>query len=172
MAKKVFTEASLSAFVDEIKAYTNDATSTKSDTDHKHAATDITSGTLSTDRLPTIPITKGGTGAATAAGALTNLGITATAAELNKLDGVTATTTEINYVDGVTSNIQTQLNEKVPTSRTVNGKSLSNNITLSASDVGTYTKTEIDNLELITLADIDAICGTTIQDASTSEVTF
>ncbi len=57
-------------------------------------------------------------------GALTTLGITATTAELNKLDGVTAstaelnklsgitaTTTELNYVDGVTSNIQTQFND-------------------------------------------------------------
>lgn len=35
-----------------------------------------------------------------------------------------------------------------------------------------YTKTEIDNLELITVADIDAICGTTIQVATVSEVTF
>ena len=43
---------------------------------------------------------------------LSTLGITATAAELNKMDGVTATTTELNYVDGVTSNIQTQLNGK------------------------------------------------------------
>lgn len=50
--------------------------------------------------------------------------------------GVTATADELNYVDGVTSNIQTQLNAKVPTSRTVNGKALSANITLSASDVG------------------------------------
>ena len=38
--------------------------------------------------------------------------LTATAAELNKMDGVTATTAELNYVDGVTSNIQTQLNNK------------------------------------------------------------
>lgn len=47
----------------------------------------------------TLPISHGGTGATTAAAALTNLGITATA-------------TELNYVDGVTSNIQTQLNNK------------------------------------------------------------
>ena len=100
------------------------------------SASDITSGTLSSNRLPTVPITKGGTGATTAAGALINLGITATAAELNKLDGVTATTAELNYVDGVTSNIQTQLNAKVPTSRTVNGKALSSNISLGAVDVG------------------------------------
>lgn len=39
-------------------------------------------------------------------------GVTATAAEINKLDGLTPTTAELNYVDGVTSNIQTQLNNK------------------------------------------------------------
>ena len=43
---------------------------------------------------------------------LAQLGLTATAAELNTLDGITATTAELNYVDGVTSNIQTQLNAK------------------------------------------------------------
>ena len=51
----------------------------------------------------TLGIAKGGTGATTAAGALTNLGLTATAAELN-------------YCDGVTSNIQTQLNGKAASS--------------------------------------------------------
>ena len=80
----------------------------KANSTHTHSATDINSGTL--------PITRGGTGATTAAGVLTNLGVTATAAELNKMDGVTATTTELNYVDGVTSNIQTQLNNKLSTS--------------------------------------------------------
>jgi len=51
----------------------------------------------------TIPVTQGGTGAITAAAALTNLGLTATAVELN-------------YTDGVTSAIQTQINGKAPTS--------------------------------------------------------
>ena len=69
------------------------------DNSHNHNASNISAGTLSSDRLPTVPITKGGTGATTAAAALTNLGLTATA-------------TELNYVDGVTSNIQTQLNAK------------------------------------------------------------
>lgn len=46
------------------------------------------------------------------------------------------TSTELGYLDGVTSAIQTQLNGKVPTSRTVNGKALSSNVTLAASDVG------------------------------------
>ena len=45
-------------------------------------------------------------------------GITATTAELNKLDGVTATTTEINYLDGVTSGIQSQLDAKSSSSHT------------------------------------------------------
>ena len=47
---------------------------------------------------------------------LGQLGVTATAAELNKMDGVTATTAELNYVDGVTSNIQTQLDGKAASS--------------------------------------------------------
>ena len=51
---------------------------------------------------------------------LSSFGITATAAELNKLDGVTATAAELNYVDGVTSNIQTQLNGKAASSHTHN----------------------------------------------------
>lgn len=49
---------------------------------------------------------------------LSSFGITATAAELNKLDGCKATVTELNYVDGVTSNIQTQLNGKAASSHT------------------------------------------------------
>lgn len=77
---------------------------------------------------------------------LSNLGVTATAAELNVLDGITATTTELNYVDGVTSAIQTQLNSKVPTSRTVNGKPLSANISLTASDVGARSSSWVPTL--------------------------
>ena len=45
-------------------------------------------------------------------------GLTATVSELNRLDGITPTTAELNYVDGVTSAIQTQLNERLETSRT------------------------------------------------------
>ena len=43
---------------------------------------------------------------------LADLGVTATAAEINKLDGLATTAAELGYVHGVTSNIQTQLNSK------------------------------------------------------------
>ena len=43
---------------------------------------------------------------------LSSFGITATAAEINKLDGLATTAAELGYVHGVTSNIQTQLNGK------------------------------------------------------------
>lgn len=46
---------------------------------------------------------------------LSDLGITSTANELNKLDGALVTVTEINYLEGATSNIQDQLNGKAPT---------------------------------------------------------
>ena len=64
----------------------------------------------------TLPLTQGGTGATTAAQALSNLGISATAEELNKLDGATVSVTEINQLKGVISPIQEQLNGKAPTS--------------------------------------------------------
>lgn len=74
---------------------------------------------------------------------LGSFGITATAAELNKLDGVTATSTEINYLDGVTSNIQTQLNGKAASSHTHNyaGSSSAGGAATSANKVNITTLT-------------------------------
>jgi len=69
------------------------------DATHTHSADDVNAGTLSADRLPVVPVSKGGTGAATAAEGLAALG-------------------------------------GVPTTRTVNGKALSDNISLAATDVG------------------------------------
>ena len=84
---------------EQMWAHTKAKLNGKSDTGHTHATTDITSGVLE--------MVRGGTGATTAAGILTNLGLTATIAELN-------------YVDGVTSNIQTQLNGKSNSDHTHN----------------------------------------------------
>lgn len=50
--------------------------------------------------------------------------------------------------------VATQIGTKVPTTRTINGKALSDNIVLSASDLG---------IEAITEAEIDAICSDTIE---------
>ena len=52
-----------------------------------------------------VAIAHGGSGASTAAGALSNLGLTATAAELNALDGITSTVAELNVLDGITSTV-------------------------------------------------------------------
>ena len=73
---------------------------------------------------------------------LSSFGITATAAELNKLDGVTATAAELNYVDGVTSNIQTQLNGKAAYNHTHSGYAArSHNHLVSNTTRGTLPRT-------------------------------
>lgn len=70
-------------------------------TDHfAMSSVKITGGSIT--GITDLAIADGGTGSSTAAGALINFGLTATAAELN-------------YTDGVTSNIQTQLDAKAPT---------------------------------------------------------
>ena len=59
---------------------------------HKHSAGDINSGTLGTSRLPTVPITKGGTGATDAATARVNLGINTDAPTLIRSGSTNVTT--------------------------------------------------------------------------------
>ena len=98
---------------------------------HTHNASNINAGTLSEDRLPviannkleTVSIAKGGTGATTAAAALTNLGLTASA-------------TELNYVKGVTSAVQTQLNGKAASDHTHSASNITSG-TLPVSRGGT-----------------------------------
>lgn len=84
-----------------------------------------------------------------AATTITGSNLTANRALISNASGKVGvsdtSSTELGYVKGVTSAIQTQLNNKVPTSRKVNGKALSADISLSAADVGAYSKTEIDN---------------------------
>lgn len=60
---------------------------------------------------------------------LSDLGITDSISGLDQLNGLTASVTELNYVDGVTSNIQTQLNNKLP----IAGGTLTGNLTV---DIG------------------------------------
>ena len=51
--------------------------------------------------------------------ALAGTVVTSSAAELNKLDGISTTATELGYVNGVTSAIQTQLNAKATTGKSI-----------------------------------------------------
>ena len=62
--------------------------------------------------------------------------VSASAAEINKLDGVTATTAEINHTDGVTSNIQTQLDSKLGGS---NAAATITTLTSTTIDLGDWT---------------------------------
>lgn len=65
-------------------------------------------------------------------------GTVANAAKVNGLTVETAVPANAKFTDTVYDDtaIKTQLNNKVPNTLTVNGKALSNNISLTASDVG------------------------------------
>ena len=67
--------------------------------------------------------------------------ITASAAEINKLDGLNASAEELNYTDGVTSNIQTQLNGKLGGSNASATITTLNSTTVNATtvDLGNWT---------------------------------
>lgn len=103
------------------------------------------------------------TGAATT---ITSSDLTANRALIANGSGKVAvsdiTSTELGYLDGVTSNVQTQLNSKVPNTRKVNNKALSADITLTASDVGALPDTTViptvpDNLVSYSeLVDVEA----------------
>lgn len=77
---------------------------------------------------------------------LGSFGITATAAELNKLDGATVTVSEINALDGISTSqtIQQQLNSKQDTLTAGDNISISGNtisspdVTVSTSGTGTF----------------------------------
>ena len=66
-------------------------------TSHNHAATNITSGTLNSERLPIVPISKGGTGGATASEARTNLDVPPTSHASTSSTFGTATGTEYGH---------------------------------------------------------------------------
>ena len=98
----------------------------KAASSHNHAASNITSGTLSSDRLPTVPISKGGTGATDAASARSNLGIT-----LANLGA--AASSHTHSISNIT-NLQSSLDGKLPLSGGSLTGALSVNRTAAAKD--------------------------------------
>lgn len=60
-------------YLDGVTSAIQTQLNSKAASSHSHSTSDITSGTLSSDRLPTVPVAKGGTGATTAASAATNI---------------------------------------------------------------------------------------------------
>lgn len=134
-------------YVDGVTSNIQTQLNGKAASSHNHAASNITSGTLSSDRLPTVPVSKGGTGATTAAAALTNLGITATA-------------TELNYVDGVTSNVQTQLDKKLELNKKTHINSSAN--LNSYTTPGTYAIVFVADSKTISNTPYAEACGTLV----------
>lgn len=65
------------------------------------SAVTITGGTIS--GITDLAVADGGTGSSTAAGALVNFGLTAVAADINKLNGMTSSTVELNKLTGLTA---------------------------------------------------------------------
>jgi hypothetical protein len=108
-----------------------------------------------------------------AASTLADLGVTASTAEVNKMDGVTASTAEINYVDGVTSNIQTQLNAKgvgditgVTAGTNLTGGGTSGGVTVNLTASPNITSLSVGSSEVISsgrqLKNIASVDATTV----------
>ena len=65
----------LQRFWEKLQSWLTPANIGAAPASHNHSAANITSGTMSVNRLPTITVAKGGTGATTAAQARVNLGV-------------------------------------------------------------------------------------------------
>ena len=116
-----------------------------------------------------------------AASTLADLGVTASTAEVNKMDGVTASTAEINYVDGVTSNIQTQLNAKgvgditgVTAGTNLTGGGTSGGVTVNLTASPNVTSLSVGSSEVISsarqLKNIASVDATTVAALGTAGV--
>ena len=124
-ASHAATQQSIKAYVDaEVAGIVNSAPSALNTLDELAAALGddanfaTTTSTSLGNRLRVDTASQGLTGTQQA-NAITNLGITATKAELN-------------YVDGVTSAIQTQLNAKLTSSSSLNGSNISSGTVAAA----------------------------------------
>ena len=84
-------------YVDGVTSNVQTQLNGKAASSHNHSAANITSGTLSADRLPTVPIAKGGTGATDAAQARANIGAAATSHTHSSIDMLAGHPATANY---------------------------------------------------------------------------
>lgn len=90
--------------------------------------------------------------------------ITSTAAEINLLDDCTASTAELNHVTGVTSALQTQIDGKVTTARTIDASG--NGLTGGGDLTANRTIAHADTSSQIS---VDNASGSFIQDVTLDE---
>lgn len=101
--------------------------------------------------------------------ALVNLGINATAAELNIMDGVTATTAEINILDGVTASAA-ELNYNDIT--TLGQSEASKVVTADANNVITITGQTADSVGTVSSGVVDLSTGNFFSDEPSANITY
>lgn len=132
MEKKVFTDESLSAFVEEIKSYsdenlvkaktyTDTVTNNKANSSHTHPISNITNLQSSLDtKVPTSRTVNGKslTGNITLSASDVGAAASSHTHTVANISDLTATVKELNYMDGVTSNVQTQLDGKATSGHT------------------------------------------------------
>ena len=97
--KQVLNLTGLSYLWAKVKAWATGAFAALS---HTHAAGDVTSGTLAADRLPVVPVAKGGTGATSASAALTALGA-ASASDLQSVRDSLSQLIKVKTFTGMTT---------------------------------------------------------------------
>jgi hypothetical protein len=179
------TRAATQSLVDtEIAALANSAPATLNTLDELAAALGddanfSTTVTTSLSNRLRIDVSNQGLTGAQKTNALTNLGITASLTELNKLDGVSATTAELNYVDGVTSNIQTQLdgkqasgsyltgNQTITLSGDVSGSGTTSIVVTVADDSHNHIISNVDGLQAALDAKVASLADLSITATAT-----
>ena len=117
--------------------HADSATTATTATNANHAIT-ADSATSATTATSATKATRDGNGNVIASTYETKADADATEAALTKLINSKADSSHTHSISNVT-NLQSSLDAKVPISRTVNGKALSSNISLTASDVGADT---------------------------------
>jgi hypothetical protein len=101
--------------------------------------------------------------------ALVNLGVTATAAEINVLDGITADTAELNILDGVTATAAELNYSDIATLGTSEASKV---VTADASNVITITGQTADSVGTVSSGVVDLSTGNYFSDAPSSNVTY